>query len=283
MRLNISYSFTSLILGAIVISSCSRATNNEKTKELNIAERQTVEQKNMDIELDQSLQMSEGEVKIFSIKLATPAVVDATVLWTLYNNEIKPSDRFKQTEGATTVKAGETSLSIEIPAHEVDPAKQGDQMFTVLLKSQEAGLNAVLDLKLIDVVIKNERALPTATELKLNLELSKEKREAILRLNEETDTDIIVAVETQDITAIAPKDYTPIKKTIIIPAGQQLMSIPYQILAKPCEKEKAFKIIITNISGAEALAKEVQITIPADPKVSCDTTPTKRKPKATWD
>jgi hypothetical protein len=59
-----------------------------------------------------------------------------------------------------------------------------------------------------------------------------------------------VDIETQDQTAIALKDYTPIKKTIVIPAGQKSIDVPYEILAKPCNQEKSFMILIKNVSGA---------------------------------
>lgn len=287
MRLNNSYSFKLLILGAVVISSCSRATYSEKAKELKVTPLAT-EKKDvqMSLEADQSLEMKEGEIKTFRIKLASPATKDATILWSLHpqasNPDIKPADRFKQIDGALSVKANEQELIIEIPAQEVNPDEQGDQMFSLLLVSTETQMNSSLNLKLIDVVIKKDRSLPTKATLLMNFQLSHEAPAAILSLNEKSEEDIIVEIETKDQTAIALKDYLPIKKTITIPAGLQTIDIPYQILAKPCNMEKAFMILIKNVSGAEALAKEIKVTIPTDANVNCEEKTTPRKPKATW-
>ena len=283
MRLNNSYSFTSLLIGALIVSSCSRATYSEKAKELTLAPRESIEKNNsMDLELNQSLEMSEGEIKTFKIKLAEAAHADTTVLWSLHHEEIKPADRFKQTEGSISFKAGEQEMILEIPAQEIDPRAQGDQIFTVLLMAPEAKLNAWVNLKLIDIVITTNRTTELKTELKMNFQLSSDQRLATLSLSEKAEEDIIVNIETQDQTAIALKDYTPIKKTIIIPAGQTSIDVPYEILAKPCNQEKSFMILIKNVSGAEALAKDVKVVIPVDPEVSCDGQTTKRKPKATW-
>lgn len=283
MRLNNSYSFTSLLISALIVSSCSRATYSEKAKELTLAPRESIEKNNsMDLELNQSLEMSEGEIKTFKIRLAEAALADTTVSWSLHNEDIKPADRFKQTEGSASIKAGEQEIVLEIPAQEIDPRLQGDQIFTLLLMAPEAKLNAWVSLKLIDIVITAHRTTELKTDLKMNFQLSSEQRLATLSLNEKSEEDIIVDIETQDQTAIALKDYTPIKKTIVIPSGQTSISVPYEILAKPCRQEKSFIILIKNVSGAEALAKEVKVVIPADSEVSCNEAKTKRKPKATW-
>ena len=262
-------------MSSFVLLSCSRTTYNEQAKVLELAPKVEIAKKNMiTLEPEQFLSMKEGEIKVFTIKLATPLDSDATILWSIeaqaVNSTIKPSDRFKQIEGSISAKKGEQELRIEIPGQDIDPLPQGDQMFHLNLSESESELNSNIDLKLIDIV--KRRPLPhrdIKTDLKLNLQLSQDQKLAILSLNRLADQEIVVEIQTQNETAIALQDYTPIKKIVTIKAGEQMLQIPYEILSQTCNQEKTFLIIIKNISGAQALEKQVQVTIPAEEEEKC--------------
>lgn len=250
----------------------------------------------------QTVEIAEGETKKISLTVKDgqgPTTQDMKIKWQITAQDASKVDvkkRFQATEGVIDLKAGSTSLEINLTAAMPDEEQQGDQLFLISMVN-EAGKTKQAILKLIDVKLekKSEDTPPvndtttTTDEQNTDVKVALKETEVSLKadaagevtlaLDQASKEDVLVEIDSQDNTAIAGKDYLSLKQAVSIPAGQKEAKIQIVVLSKACDQAKDFTVKITKANGAQVTSDSAKINLATDSKVKCEDSSTESKKK----
>ena len=192
----------------------------------------------------------EGGTATASVALSAATDVPVEVTW-----------RFGEDSGAATVPAGATTADVELALPAADGVWGADRAQTfeltgaagVTLGDENAPVT-ITDVDAPPAVSISPDALPEG-------DASPSGRTATISLSRAAAIDVALTVSSQDGTAVAGEDFSPVDLDVLIPAGQTAATIPVVLLGDTLpDPERRFALRAEpSTPGLSAATQEVRI------------------------
>jgi hypothetical protein len=199
---------------------------------------------------------------IFTVSLSEPTTEDVTFTYRARSKTALNGTDFINTIGNGTIKAGETSVVINIDVFG-DSIYEEDETFEVVIEGIKGAKLASLEdrISVATIINDDEKIYPVAigykkSVIESNLNTSKTAK-VLVKLTKVASEDVTIDYQTKDGTAKFSVDYMPQFGTITIPKGSDSAYINIDIIGNDrYEGDKTFEIVYSNPKNTRFIKDE---------------------------